>query len=146
MIDYGAVANFPGNSASFEFKQKITDSTRNYSTKNIEIMVPLKYLSNFWRTLEMPLTNCEINLILTRSGNCVISNAAANQAATSSITDTKFSVPFVTLSTEDNAKLLQQLKSGFKLAINWNKYHSKAKTLNAPNPYLDFVTDPSFQE
>ena len=109
-------------------------------------MLSLKYSSSFCRNFEIPLIYCEINLILTWSKNCVISNAAANQAATSSITDTKFSVPFVTLSTEDNAKLLQQLKSGFKLAINWNKYHSKAKTLNAPNPYLDFVTDPSFQE
>ena len=92
------------------------------------------------------LINCEINLIITRYGNCVISNAAANQATTSSITDAKFSVPFVTLPTEDNAKLLQQLKSEFKLTINWNKYHSKTKILNAPNSYLDFVTDPSFQE
>ena len=71
MIDSGAVANFPGDSASFVFKQKITDSTRNDGTKNIEIMVPLKYLSNFWRSLEMPLINCEINLVLIRSGNCV---------------------------------------------------------------------------
>ena len=74
-----------------------------------------------------------------------LSNAAANQAATSSITDTKFSVPFVTLPTEDNVKIMQ-LKSGFKLTINWNKYHSKIKILNAPNSYSDFVTDPSFQE
>ena len=109
------------------------------------MMVPLKYLSNFWGTLEIPLINCEINLIITRYGNCVISNAAANQATTSSITDTKFSVPFVTLPTEDNAKIMQ-LKSGFKLTINWNKYHSKIKILNAPNSYSDFVTDPSFQE
>ena len=81
-------------------------------------MVPLKYLSNFYRTLEMPLINCEINLILTWSANCVISNAAPNQATTSTITDTKLYVPVVTLSTQDNAKLLQQLKSGFKRTTN----------------------------
>ena len=113
--------------------------------KNVEIMVPLKYLSNFCRTLETPLINCEINLILTWSENCIISNAAANQATTFAITDTKFYVPVATL-TEDNAKLLQQLKSGFKRTINWNKYHSKTETLNAPDPYLDFLIDPTFQE
>ena len=52
-------------------------------------MVPLKYLSNFWRTLEMLLINCELNLILTWSANCIISGAAANQATAFSITDKK---------------------------------------------------------
>ena len=95
-------------------------------------MVPLKYLSNFWRTLEMPLINCEVNLILAWSVNCVVPNASANQATTFAITDTKLYVPVVTLSTQDNAKLLQQLKSGFKRTINWNKHHSKTEPLNAP--------------
>ena len=94
-------------------------------------MIPLKYLSNFWRTLEIPLISCEINLILTWSANCVTSNAAANQAAKFAITDTKLHVPVVTLSTEDIAKLLQQLKSGFKRTINWKEYHSKSETLHA---------------
>ena len=108
-------------------------------------MVPLKCLSNFWRTLEAPLINFEINLILTWSANSVVSNAAANHDITFAITDTKAYVPIVILSIKDNAKLLQQLKSGFKRTINWNKYHSKAETLNAPSPYLDFLIDPSFQ-
>ena len=69
-------------------------------------MVPLKYLSNFWRTLEGLLINCEINLILIWSTNCVIvASNLANQNATFSITDTKLYVPVVTLSTQDNAKL-----------------------------------------
>ena len=72
-------------------------------------MVPFKYLSNFSRTSEIPLINCEVNLILTWSTNCVIFNATANQDTTFTITDTKLHVPFVTLSTQDNAKLLQQL-------------------------------------
>ena len=84
-------------------------------------MVPLKYLSNFWITLEMPLINCEIDHILTWSANCVISNAAANQTTTFAITDTKLYVPVVTLSSDDNLKLLEQLKSGFKRIITWNK-------------------------
>ena len=57
---------------SFKFKAKITGKTGNNGTKDVEIMVPLKYLSNFWRTLEMPLINCEVNLILTWSLNCVL--------------------------------------------------------------------------
>ena len=71
MIDAGAVANFPGNSALFKFKQKITCSTGNDGTKNVGIIVPLKYLSNFWRPLEMPLVKCEINLIISWYSNCV---------------------------------------------------------------------------
>ena len=61
------------------------------------------------------------------------------------ITDTKLYVPVVTLSTQDNAKLREQLKSGFKRTINWNKYQSKV-SIQAPNPYLDYLIDPSFQE
>ena len=106
-------------------------------------MVLLKYLSNIWKTLEMLLTSCEINLFLTWSEKCVItSNTAANQATTFAITDTKLYVSVVTLSTQDDAKLLQQLKSGFKRTINWNKYQS----IVASNPYLDYLIDPSFQE
>ena len=83
---------------SFKFKAKITGQTGNDGTKYVEIMVPLKYLSNFWRTLEMPLINCEVNLILTWSSNCVlIATAIQNQAATFAITDTKLYVPVVTL-------------------------------------------------
>ena len=78
--------------------------------------MPLKYLSNFWTATEMPLITCEINLILT----FVIS--AVNRAMTIAIKDTKLYVPVVTLLTEDNLKLLKQLKLGFKKAINWNKY------------------------
>ena len=70
----------------------------------------------------MPLINCEVNLILIWSANCVIVYTnVANQGATFTITETKRYVPVVTLSTQDNAKLLRQLKSGFKRTINWNK-------------------------
>ena len=93
-------------------------------------MVPLKYFSNFWRTLEIPVINCEINLSLTWSTNCVIvSTNIANQNATFEITDTKLYVLVLTLSTQDNSKLLQQLKSGFKRVISWNKYLSKLELL-----------------
>ena len=108
-------------------------------------MVPLKYLSNFWRTLEMPLINCEVNLILTWSSTCVIASVIlANQAATFEIIDTKLYVPVVTLSTQENIKFFQQLKSGFKRVINWNKYLSKPELL-AQNPDLNHLVEPSFQ-
>ena len=75
---------------SLNFKAKITGQTRNDGTKDVEIMVPLKYLINFWRTLEMSLINSEVNLILTWSSTCVlIATNIPNQNATFAITDTK---------------------------------------------------------
>ena len=65
-------------------------------------------------------------------------------AGTFKITGTKLYVPVVTLSTEENAKLLQQLKSGFKRAINWNKYLSKPELIRR-NPNLNHLVEPSFQ-
>ena len=109
-------------------------------------MVSLKYLSNFWRTLEMPLINCEVNPISTRSSTCVITNSTG--AETFEITDTKLYVPVVTLSTEKNAKLLQQLKAGFKRdfkrVFNWNKYLSKPESFRR-NANLNYLVEPSFQ-
>ena len=93
----------------------------------------------------MALTNCEVNLILTWSANCVIvSTNVENQNATFAITDTKLYVPMVTLSTQDNTKLLQQLKPGFKRVINWNKYLSKPELL-AQSPNLNHLVESSFQ-
>ena len=130
---------------SFKFKAKITGQTEDNASKDVEIIVPLKYLSNFWRTLEMPLINCEVNLIFTWSSACVlISTNIPNQAAIFEITDTKLYVPVVTLSTQENTKFLQQLKSGFKRVINWNKYLSKPELL-AQNPNLHHLVEPSFQ-
>ena len=63
-IDFPANNN---NSISFKFKQKITGQTRNNGAKDVEVTVPLKISKEFWRTLEMPLLNCEISLILTKS-------------------------------------------------------------------------------
>ena len=100
-------------SESFKSKVKITGKTpADGNTKDVEIIVPLKYLSNFWRTLEIPLINCEVNLILTWSKDCVISNSTGEGRF--AITETKLYAPVVPLSTKDNEKLLQQLKSGFK--------------------------------
>ena len=93
----------------------------------------------------MPLINCEVNLILTWSSTCVIAAVGdANEAATFEITNTKLYVLVVTLSTQENTKFLQQLKSGFKRVINWNKYLSKPELL-AQNPNLNHLVEPSFQ-
>ena len=131
------------NSESFKSKIKIIGKTPNSSNeKDIEIMVPLNYLSNFWRTLEMPLINCEVNIILTWSSSFVITNSTG--VGTFAITDTTLYLPVVTLLTQDSSKLLQQLKSGFKRAVNWNKYLSKPELL-AQNPNLNHLVKPRFQ-
>ena len=117
------------DSESFKSKIKITGKTpNNGNEKDPEIMVPLKYLSNFWRTLEMPLINCEVNLILTWSSTCVITNSRG--AGRFAITE--------------NTKSLQQLKSDFKRVINWDKYLSKPELLRR-NANLNHLVEPSFQ-
>ena len=131
------------DSESFKSKIKITGKTpSNGNKKDVKIMTPLKYLSNFWRTFEMSLINCKVNLILTWSSTCVITNSTG--AGTFKITDTKLYVPLTTLPTQDNSKLLEQLKSPFKRVINWNKYLSKPELL-AENPNLNHLVEPSFQ-
>ena len=145
--DTGAVTNFNGANAtdSFNFENKITGQTNNNEIIDVEIMVPLKYLSNFWRTLEMSLINCEIELILTWSRDSVIIYTNVdNQVPTFTITETNLYVPIVTLSTQDNAKLLPQFKSGFKRKMSWNKYLTKPELL-AENPNLNNLNEPSFQ-
>ena len=130
-------------SESFKSKIKITVKTPAAgNTKDVEIIVLLKYLSNFGTTLEMLLINCEVNLILTWSKDFVISFATGETKFV--MTETKLYVPVGTLSTQDNAKLLQQLKSSFKRTINWNKYESRVKTF-AQNRFLNFLINPSFQ-
>ena len=101
--------NWANATDSFNFKTKITGQTNNAGTIDVELMAPLKYLSNFLRTLEMPLINCEIELILTWSTGCIIIYTdVANQGPTFTITETNLYVPVVTLSTQGNAKLLRQ--------------------------------------
>ena len=94
----------------------------------------------------MLLINCKTDLILTWSANCfIIANAIDSQVTAFAITEAKLFVPVVTLSTQDNVKLLDQLNSSFKIKINWNKYQSKT-TIQSQNKYLDYLIDPSSQE
>ena len=122
--------------------------------KEIEIAVPLKYLSNFWRTLDMPLVNCEVPLILTWSRESVITimerrvitNTRRDTSptnATFQITGTKLYAPAVTLSTKNGKRLLQQLRTGFKRTIKWNKYRSEM-TNQTQNNNLNYLIDPTF--
>ena len=96
------------DSKSFKSKIKITGKTPNGNTKHVKITVQLKYLSNFWRALEMPLINCEVTLIWKWSSTCVITNSTGE--VTFAITDRKPYVPVVTLSTQDNAKITSTFK------------------------------------
>ena len=125
---------------SFKSKIKITGKTLVHcNTKNVQIAVPSKCLSTFWRTLEMPLINCEISLNLTWSENCVISSGTGKTKF--AITDTKLYVSVVILSIEDNIK---QLKSGFKRTINCNKYQSEEEN-KEQNRNFNYLIHPSFQ-
>ena len=142
------IVDFNGANAtdSYNFKTKITGQTGDDGRiNNPEIMVSLKYLSNLQRTLEIPLINCEVELILTWSANCVIIYTdVPDQVPTFEITETNLYVLAVTLSTQDKAKLLPRLKSGFKGTASWNKYLSKPEQL-PKDPKLNNLIEPNFQ-
>ena len=124
------------------FFKKIIGQTDDDGTLNVRIMMRLKYLSNFWKALLMPLIKFEISLI---PRNCVKSSFfVANQGTTFKIIDINLYVAVVTLSIQDNAKVLKQLKPDFKQIIYWNEYKSK-ETKYTQKPLLDSVIDLSFQ-
>ena len=145
------------NSNTFKYKNKIIDNTNNQGTKDIKLAIPLKYLCNFWRALNIPLISCEASLELKWDKNCVITSleqrviADANPlardnaptGATLAITNCKLYVPIVTLSKDDEIKLLTNLKSGFKREIIWNKYRLQMAT-EAANNNLNILVDPTF--
>ena len=120
----------------FRFKDKVTCMTGDNGTKDNEVSMPLKYLINYCRTLEIPLIHCETNFTLNSLVTCVISTTANVFV----LTDTKIYIPLVKLF----IKLLQQLISDSKRTIYWNKYQSQANLL-AQNPYLNCLIDQSFQ-
>ena len=157
------------NSASFKYKTSITGKASNANLengantdrentkikKNIDVVVPLKYLSNFWKTLDIPLINCEVSLILTWPENCVLTDIKTLTArgtrvaintptnATFKITNVKLYVPVVTLSTGLDKTLLEQLRTVFKRTTKWNKYRLEM-TNQAPNNNLSYLIDPTF--
>ena len=147
------------NSESFKYKTSITGNTYNigdgeegYDANKVgknetEVVIPLKHLSNCWTTLNIPLINCEIELILTWSKICALADmTAANNPPTKlefQKADTKLYVPVVTLSKENDKKLLKQLKSGFKRTVKRNEYRSQM-TVQSNNNNLNCLTDPMF--
>ena len=154
------------NSNTFKYKNKITGNTYNVDagaqgydvnkngTLEVELATPLKYLVNFWRALNIPLISCEVSLELKWDKTCVITSLEqrdigegnrdnAPTGATLSITDCKLYIPAVTLSKDDETKLLTNLKSGFKREIIWNKYRSQMTT-EAINNNLNILIDPAF--
>ena len=149
-------------SKSFDYKTKIAGSLAagELEKDDVEIAIPLKYLGNFWRSLDIPLINCEITLVLSWYKECVLVGRAlrnapdpqpdppidATESPTSAkfeITDCKLYVPVVTLSAENDSKLLEQLKSGFRRSIKWNKYMSQMSNRNKNNN-LNYLIDPTF--
>ena len=110
------------NAPSFKYKASIIGNTENNETKKeVQIAVPLKYLSNFWRSLEMPLINCKVELSLNWIEKCVLTTAADANKVTFKITNAKLYVLIATLSAEDSAKLSKLLTEGFKRPVYWNK-------------------------
>ena len=157
------------NSNAFKYKNKITGNTYNVlntaddyvavkqRTQGIELAIPLKYLGNFWRALNMPLIICEISSELIWDKNCVITSSEEREVddgppvsrddsptgATLAINDCKLYIPIVTLSKDDEIKLLTNLKSGFTRKIIWNKYRSQMSTAEGNNN-LNILIDPTF--
>ena len=133
------------NSSPFKYKLNIIGNTdedeANRKKENVKIVVPLKYLSNFWRSLEMLLINCKVEFSLEWYEECILSTSGT--AATFKITDAKLYVPIVTLKTEDNTKLLKLLREGFKRPIYWNKYKIIFKNYN--DEYIRERLDANFR-
>ena len=157
------------NSNAFKYKNKIIGNTYDVlaaaagcdankeGTKEVKIAIPSKYLGNFWGALNIPLISCEASLELKWDKNCVITSTenrvvnagppvvrdVAPIGATFAINDCKLYVPVVTLSKNDEIKLLTYSKSGFRREIKWNKYRSQMST-EAANNNLNILLDPKF--
>ena len=133
------------NSSSFKYKVSLLGNPvldGNITKRSVKVVVPLKYLSNFFRSLEMPLINCKIKLNLKKE--CVLSNQAG--AAVFIINGTKMYVPVVTLSKEDNKDFIEQQNKGFQRSIYWNEYKTKEINENADANVFKYIKlDPSFQ-
>ena len=134
-------------SSSFKYKVELLGNPvlhGNTAKGSVKVVVPLKYLSNFFRLLEMPLINCKIKVNLTWKKECVLSTVAGN--AVFIINDTKMYVPVVTLSKEDNKDFIEQQNKGLQRSIYWNEYKTKEINENADANVFKYINlDPSFQ-
>ena len=136
-----AVADLTANnSSSLKYKISLLGNlvaTDNIARINVKVVVPSKYLSNFFRSLEMPLINCKIKLNLTWKKECVLSTDDGN--AVFIINDTKMCVPVVTLSKEDNKDFTEKQNKGFQRSIYWNEYKTKEINENADANVLSIL-------
>ena len=134
-------------SSSFKYKVKLLSNPvldGNIAKRSVKVVVPLKYLSNFFRSLEMFLINCKIKSNLTWKKECVLSTDAGD--AVFIINDTKMYVPVVTLSKEDNKDFIEQQNKGFQRSIYWNEYKTKEINENADANVFKYINlDPFFQ-
>ena len=135
------------NSTSFDYKIKLLGNpevSNNIARRNVKIVVPLKYLSNFFRSLELSLINCKIKLNLTWKKECILSNQRGD--AVFIINDTKLYVPVATFSKEDNKDFIEQKSKGFQRSIYWNEYKTKEMSENGDDNVVKYISlDPSFQ-
>ena len=135
------------NSSSFKYKINLLGDRNvvgGIVRLNLKVVVPLKYLSNFFRSLEMPLINCKIKLNLTRKKECVLSTDIGN--AVFIINDTKLYVPVVTLSKGENKDFIEQQNKGFQRSIYWNEYKTKSQNKDLDANVFKYINlDPSFQ-
>ena len=135
------------NSSSLKYKISLLGNpvvANNIARINVRVVVPSKYLSNFFRSLEMPLINCKIKLNLKWKKECVLSTDDGN--AVFIINDTNLYVPVVTLSKEDNKDFIEQQNKGFQRSIYWNEYKTKAINENVDANVFKYINlDPSFQ-
>ena len=135
------------NSSSFKYKSNLIGNTdadgANRKKEGVKIVAPLKYLSNFRRSLEIPLIKCKVELSLRWYEICILSNVAGN--STFKITDAKLYVPVVTLSAEDNAKLSKLLTEGFKRSVYWNECKVIPEQRYNANDNIRKLIDPSWQ-
>ena len=136
------------NSKAFKYKAALLGKTAYHndgksSVKDAKIVVPLKYLSNFWRSLEMPLINCKVHLELNWIEDCILSSAG--DSAKFEITDAKLHVPIVTLSTKDSANLTKQLNKGLERSAYWNSYEIKPAQVIEKGKSIYELLSASFQ-
>ena len=134
-------------SGSFKYKIDLLGNSvlvGNIAKRSVKVVVPLKYLSNFFISLEIPLINCKIKLNLTWKKECVLSTDNGN--AVFIINDKKMYVPVVTLSKKDNKDFIEQQNKGFQRSIYWNEYKTKEINENADANVFKYINlDPSFQ-
>ena len=164
-VDRIKINNSKTINKSFEYKTKLVIGKPNKNISDAEVLAPLKYLSNFWRSLDLPLINCEVEIDLSWSKKCIKSEILVTPAiagnpnvrppfqarearqttgATFQLNNLKLCVSFIILSINGDIKFLENVKQGFKRTLSWSKYRSEITT-QPKNKNLDYLIDPTFR-